>query len=258
MEVFKEIAEVETVLQTHSLVEGDAFKKKTEKHARRHEHQQRTEKRINTADNLVNGQDGGNDVIHENDANPDQHQSIAADPARCGFGYRADGSTHACGTSGAAESLLGQTGKQIRRRTHEHDADQYEQNQGEDVNQMLDRHAQIAPGHRGNGSAVIADGDHPAAVIMHRTGKNTADHNPQHRDRPVQRAENRAENRAGTGDIEELDQPDFDFGHRHIIHAIGTGMCGGKTLWLDAKDFFNKCAINEIPADQQGDTEQKH
>ena len=195
LEVGEEIAKGNAVLQANRLEERNALKEQAEEHTGSHEHQQRAEERINTADDFVDGQQSRDDVVHEDDANPGQRQIVVQ---RIAFHHR---------FSAASQYLFGEAGEETGGTGDENDTDQHQQDEGDKVDDVLHRRADIAPSHGRYGSPAIADGDHAAEVIMHGAGKNAADNDPQHGDRAIKRAEDGSENRPGTGDIEYLNQP---------------------------------------------------
>ena len=103
-------------MQANRLKERDSFKKQTKEHTARHEHQQRAKKRINAANDFINRQQRRDDVIHEDNADPSQHQIIVL---RIAFHDR---------IAGAFQNLLGNTGQKSGGAGNEYYTNQHQQN----------------------------------------------------------------------------------------------------------------------------------
>ena len=112
-------------------VEGVSLEGQSSQQADRHEHQQYGEERIDAPDDLVHGQNRGEEVVGKDD----RHKKHAVDA--CQLGQQASGPRH------------------------EDHAHQNEQHDGEHAHELPDGFAKVISNNVGHGLAVITDRQHP-------------------------------------------------------------------------------------------------
>ena len=209
------------------VVEGIALEDEGAQQPHGHEHQQDGEERINTTDDLVHGQNGGEEVVREDD----RHKN------------------HAVHT-GQVSHQTGGTGDE----DHAHEN---KQNHGEHAHQLLDGVAEVVSDDVGHGLAAVPDGQHPGEVVMHGSGEHAADNHPQQGDGAVQSAQNRTEHGAETGNVQQLNQKDLGGTHLHIVHTVGHLAGGRRPIGIRAEHLFHKSPVHEVPTEQTGKRQHK-
>lgn len=55
------------------------------------------------------------------------------------------------------------------------------------------------------------------------------------------------------GYVEELDEKHLPGGHGHKVNAVGIEDGGGDALRVNAEDFFDEGAVDEVAADENGE-----
>ena len=202
------------------VVEAFAGDDETYDEADRHEHQQGAEDGIEATDDLVDGDYGGKDVVGKNRHNPvDQIGG-------------------------------GEVGQKARRAQYEDHAHQHQQHDRKQVHEVLGDRAQMFTDHGRHRGALGAYRQHAGEVVVHRTGKDAAEYDPEHGDRTIEGAEDRAEDGADAGDVEQLHQVDFLVRHGHIVHTVSHGDGGGGALGFRAKYPLDELAVNKIAGDK--------
>ena len=199
-----------------------------------HDDQANAEQRIDLADNLVDGNKGGDEIIHQNDDQPEQ-----------GGGNNAGGA-----------AVLEQGHDQARRTHGEHGAHHDQQHHAEHAHDVLHEAAQVDTGNLGNGSAVVALAHHAGEIVMHSTGKDRTKGDPQEHDGAPQSTLHCAEDGTKARDVQQLDHEQLPLGEDHIVHAVVDLHSGGLAV-VRPEGVFHHLAIDEITADQQGQANQK-
>ena len=201
-----------------SLAQGQAHE-----YAQGHEQQERAEKGVQAADKLVDGQDGGQEVVTE-DAG---HEKL--------------------------DVQAGQIAQQLGRTEDEHHAHEEQQQQGKEAHHPAGVQSQESAHHVRNGRALVAYREHPAEIIVHRSRENRAHHDPDQSHRAVQRTKDRPEDRSDPGDVQKLDEKDLPGGHGGEVYPVGHGGAGGRTAGIRAENTFHHLAIGEVAQDEQAD-----
>ena len=203
-------------------------------HADGHDDQANAEQRIDLADNLVNGNKGGDEIIHQDDNQPEQS-----------------------GGDNAGGAAVFEQGDDQAGRTHgEHGAHHDQQHHAEHTHDVLHEAAQVDTGDLGDGSAVVALAHHAGEVVMHCTGKDRTKGDPQEHDGAPQSALHSAEDGTKARDVQQLDHEQLPLGKDHIVHTVVDLHSGGLAV-VRPEGVFHHLAIDEITADEQGQANQK-
>ena len=217
-----------------------AAEKQHDEDADGHEQQREAEDRVDAADDLVDGQQRGGDVVDENHAQHDQQQP--RESAESDAFKRRDveaGRDERCGLR------------------EEHRTDEDHQPGGKEPHDDLHAAAEVDPGRLGKTRAVVAQRDDPGDEVMRRTHEDAAEGDPQKRHRPVGRTEHGAENRAEPRNVEQLDQENAPPRQGHVIHAVVKAAAGRPGRRVDADEPFQIASIREICGHQQRQAHQK-
>ena len=202
-------------------------------HADGHDDQADTKDRINLTDDLVNGNKGGDEIIHQDDNQPEQSG----------------------GDNAGGAAVLEQGDDQAGRTHGEHGAHHDQQHHAEHTHDVLQA-AQVDTGDLGDGSAVVALAHHAGEVVMHCTGKDRTKGDPQEHDGAPQSALHSAEDGTEARDVQQLDHEQLPLGKDHIVHAVVDLHSGGLAV-VRPEGVFHHLAIDEITADEQGQANQK-
>ncbi len=95
---------------------------------------------------------------------------------------------------------------------------------------------------------------------MHRAADHVAEHDPDERDRAIERTQDGAEDGADTRNVQELDQESPRGADWHIVHAIAQTLLRGDGSRVYARLFFNEGAV-ELVAEKKyrkADEEKQH
>ena len=189
--------------------------------ARRHEDQHRAEQGIKSADDLVDGQKRGEDVIDEDHDDPECAVQRVRRQARQERGGGGD----------------------------EHRAGQDKEQDGENAHAPLCALAQIDAAELSDGSAVVPLGDHAGHIIVDAAAQHGAEDDPEEHHRAEAGAHQRAEDRAGARDVQKLHQKRLPGGHGEKIHPVLLRISRRLPV-IRRKHLFHHCAIDEITRDQ--------
>ena len=208
--------------------------KDTNGHANGHDDQADTEQGVNLADDLVDGDKGGDEIIRQHNNQPEQR----------------------CRDDTGRTGVLEQRYDQARRADSKHGADHDQQHHAEHTHHVLHEAAEVDAGDLGDGSAVVALAHHAGEIIVHTAGENRTEGNPQEHDRSPQSTLHCAEDRAESGDVQKLNHKQLPLRQDDIVHAV-VDLDGGRFTVIRAEGVFHDLAVNEIAADQQCQTNQK-
>ena len=204
----------------------------TQAYADGHDDQADAEDGVDLADQLVDGQEGGDEVV---DQDQDQPEHLAAQNAG-GIG---------------AQQLQQASGANSK-----HGADHDQQNHGEHTHYVLHGLAQVDAGDFGDGDAVIPLGQHTGEIVVDAAGKDGAEGDPQEHDGPPQGTAQGAEDGAEARDVKQLDHEQLPLGQDHVVHAVVDAHGGGFTV-VRAEGIFYDFAVEEVTRDQDCQAEQK-
>ena len=206
----------------------------TQSHAERHNDQADTEQGVNLTDDLVDGQERCDEVV---DQDQDQPEQLAG---------------HNAGAAAVGEQQLDQTGRADRKDRTDHD----EQHHAEHTHDVLHRAAEVDTGDLGDGSAFVTLAHHTGEIVVNRTGKNRTESDPQENHRAPQSAAQSAEDRAETRDVQKLDHKQLPLRQNHVVHAI-VDLDSRRFTVVRAEGLFDDATVNEVAADQQCEADQK-
>ena len=176
----------------------ESMHRNTERNADRHDDQDNTEDRIDLADDLVNRDKGGDEIVQQNNCQPGR-----------GLCKRAGNTL-----------LRQQLDKQTSRSDCEHGTNHDQQNNRKYSHNGVHDRPKIDARYFGDRSTVISLGKHTGEVIMHRTGKNRTERDPQEYDRSPQRALHGTEDRAKAGDVQKLHQKQLPGRHDNVVNTV--------------------------------------
>ena len=193
-----------------------------------HQHQRGAEYGIAFADDFIDGENRGENVVGE---------------------YY----PHPCADADAAH----QGREQLGGAEQEHRADQHHQHNREPPHGGAHGGAEIQTENLGERLAIGTENHHAREVIVHCAEKNSTECNPQERHRAEACAEYGTENRSSAGDVEQLNQENTPPRHFDVVDAVGhalarrgtRGVCPGLAL-----EIFS---IGKIGSNQCRETQQK-
>ena len=206
----------------------------TQSHAERHNDQADTEQGVDLTDDLVDGQERCDEVV---DQDQDQPEQLAG---------------HNAGAAAVGEQQLDQTGRADRKDRTDHD----EQHHAEHAHDVLHRAAEVDTGDLGDGSAFVTLAHHTGEIVVDRTGKNRTEGDPQENHRTPQSAAQSAEDGAEARNVQKLDHKQLPLRQNHVVHAI-VDLDSRRFTVVRAEGLFDDATVNEVAADQQCEADQK-
>ena len=192
--------------------------KQTHHQCHSHEQHGKGEDGIELADNLVDGQHRGDDIIAEDDENPQ---------------------------GGGAPDGMQYLGRTI----HKHDAHHDQQEDGENQHHLLRGIAQIFAYQFGQSGTLVAQGEHTAQVVVGGSGEDTAEHNPQISNRAELSSHDGTKNRTSSSDVQKLNHKNLPTGKNEKINSVGHGYCRGRTI-VGLDNALYKFPIQQIAQHQ--------
>ncbi|MPM15416.1 hypothetical protein SDC9_61787 [bioreactor metagenome] len=214
--------------------QGITLHKQANKHAYRGEQQNGAENRIDLADDLVDGKDGGDQVIGKDDT--------VDDPG----GDRGGGAVK-------AENLLG---SDVAGGIDEHRAHQQQKHADKDLIDAVNSLVAVLADHVGHLASAVAQADHAGKVIVHGAADDVADGDGQKCDGPEQDALDWPDDGAGAGDVQQVDQTVFPFLHGDVVNAVLLGI-GGRLTPVRAKDPLAETAIGRCSSHEDQKSNEK-
>ena len=187
----------------------------------RHGDEQHAEDGIELADELVDGEERGGQVVDQ-----DHHRP-----------------------KGAVHPGRGQLVEEPRGAGHEHRAAKHQQDHGEHPHDPHGPLAEICAGQLRDGCAAVAGADHARHIVMDRAAQYGPEHDPEEHHRPEHRAHEGPEDGPGPGDVQELDQKRPPRFQGHAIHAVVYGHGGGLSI-VGGKHRLRDPAIYGVAEDQ--------
>ena len=206
----------------------------TQSHAERHNDQADTEQGVNLTDDLVDGQERCDEVV---DQDQDQPEQLAG---------------HNAGAAAVGEQQLDEAGGA----DSEHGADHHEQHHAEHAHDVLHCAAEVDTGDLGDGSAFVTLAHHTGEIVVNRTGKNRTKGDPQEHDGTPQSTLQGTEDGAEARDVQKLDHKQLPLRQNHIVHAI-VDLDSRRFTVVRAEGLFDDATVNEVAADQQCEADQK-
>ena len=194
------------------------------------ENQEGAENRVDAADNLVNREEGANEVVGKNadNGNPEKcRRDVAADENR---------GVHESGRS---------RGK--------HGANENERHGNERHYKFCRSLAQELAGERRNVVTVVAHADHAAEVVVHCAAEDVSEREQNEHDGTKLDAENHANHRANACNVQKLNENVFPVRHRDAVNAIRVCECRSLAV-IRSEHAFNELAVGEISKDEDCNT----
>ena len=213
-----------TVLQTapdfgdFGLVDGERHHD-----AHGHAHQQETEYRIDPANDLVDRQQGGYQVVSQDDDHPDVN-------ARVGGELRL---------------------QQLRGRVHEDHPDEHHQQHHETAHELFHAVAEVFAVRLGQTAAVVAQGNHARQVVVDRAAEDAPEDNPQVGGRAELCPHDGAADRTHPRDVQELDEEKLPRLHRNVIDPVGHRLRRRRPLLVNAEHPVHETAVEKVSEDEQ-------
>ena len=204
--------------------QGGMMPEKHGEYSDSHEYQCDGEQRIDLADDLVDRQQRGQYVIDEYDGRPERQ----------------------------IETVRRQLGEQAGRSGHEYGADQYHQQHREDPHELLEPASEESADRLGQAFSVVAERDHAREKIVHGSGEDTAQYDPQVGSRAELGSHDRSEYGTEARDIQELDHEDFPRRHRNVVDSVLFGVGRSRAFRIDAEDAGNEFPVDEVAGYERG------
>ena len=214
--------------------QGIALDEQADEHTHGGEQQDGAEDGINAADDGVDGEHGGNQIVDEDNTVDDPGGGII---------HRA----------GEAEDL---GGGDVAGGIDEHRADQQQQHAQEDVIDGEDTLVGVSADHVRHLGAAVAEADHAGEIVVHSSADYVADGDGDECDGPEQDALNGSDDGAGACDIQQVDEAVLPFPHGNVVHAVLLGI-GGRLPVIGAEDLFAELAIDGCAYEQDHEADQE-
>ena len=195
------------------------FHKQAYEQGKRHEEQGERKQRIYLADNLVDWQHRGYYVVGEDDYYP-----------------------HHLGTA----QCFQYDGRTVNKHHSYHDEEQ----DGEDKHNLACESAKVTADKLGQPYSAMTDRQHTAEIVVHGSGKNAAEDNPQIGHRTIPRSHDGTKDRTSAGNVQELYHKDFPTGHDDVIHTISLGYSRSGPV-VGPHDMLNKFTVEQVAYDQR-------
>ena len=203
-----------------------------EGHAHGHNDQADAEHGVDLADDLVHRDEGGDEVVDQDENEPEH--LVGQDAA------------------GVLAQQLEQAGGAHGKDGAHHD----EQHHAEHPHDVLHAAAQVDTGDLRDGRTLVTLREHPGEVVVDAAGEDGAEGDPQEDAGAPQGAGQCAEDGAQAGDIQQLDQEQLPLGHDHVVHPVVDADGGGLPV-IRAEGAVNHFAVDKVAGNQQGQTHKK-
>ena len=95
----------------------------------------------------------------------------------------------------------------------------------------------------------MADGDHTGEEVMHGTGENGTEGDPQEHHGAPESTGKSTEDGAEASNVQELDKEKLPLGKNHVVHTVVDGN-GGSFAIVRAKGVFHHLTIRKIADDE--------
>ena len=190
-----------------------------------HEEHGESEDGVELADNLVDGQQGGDDVVGEDEAHPTY-----------------------CGPAEVFEHEGGAI--------DEDDADHHEQEDGEDEHHALGGGAQVGAYELGEVGAIVAYGEHAGEIVVDGAGEDAAEDNPKVGYGTIPCSHDGSKDGACARNVEELNHEDFPGGHDDVVDTVGMSHGRGRTV-VRREDTLHELAIEQVAYNKRDERECK-
>ena len=206
--------------------------KDAEDNAHSHDDQADAEHGVDLTDDGIDGDKGGDEVIHQNDDQPEQ-----------GGGQQ---------TGHAA--VLAQGNDQAGRAHCEHGTDHDQQHNREHTHDVLHDRSKVSAGDLSDGCAIVALAHHTGEVVMHTTCKDGAEGDPQEHHGTPQSTLQCTKDGAQTCNVQQLDEEQLPLGHHNVVNAVVDAHSRSFAV-VRSERVVNDLAIDKVADDQERQTE---
>ena len=142
-------------------------------------------------------------------------------------------------------------------RTHgEHGTNHDQQDHGEHTHDVLHGAAQINAGDLGDGSAVVALGQHAREIVVDSAGEDSAEGDPQEDHRSPHGAADGSEDGAQAGNVQQLHQEQLPLGHNDVVNTVVDGHSGSFPV-VRTEDPVDDLAVKQVAADEDQKANEK-
>ena len=198
------------------------------------EEQDGAEDRVDAADNRVNREHGGNQVVQEDDT-VDNPGGPVVDSA------------------GAVEDL---SRGDVARGVDEHGADKQEQQAEEDVVDRVNTLVGVLLDHVRHLGAAVAQADHAAEVVVHGAADNVAYRDGDEGDGSEQDALDGSEDGARAGDVKQVYEAVLPAAHGDVVNAVALVVRGSLAV-IGTEDVLAELAVQHGADEQDNQTDDK-
>ena len=182
-----------------------------------HHQQCNGKQRIDPADDFVDGQQCGNHIVGKNGYNPPDGSVIT--------------SPH----------IL----EDERWAIDEHSTHHHQQEHSEHQHHYARTVTQVLADERRQVGSIMTKRQHTTHEVVHRSGKDAAQHNPQVGRRAEPHAHDGTENRARSRNVQELNHEHLPCGQRHKVHTVGEANSGGLAV-IGTHHALHDGTVNEV------------
>ena len=212
--------------------QGIAVHEQADEHADGGEHQNGAEDGIDAADDGIDGEHGGDQVVNKDGTVDDPGGGIG-------------------GQAGEVEHL---GGGDVAGGVDEHGAHQQQKQADKHVVHLVDHAVGILADHGGHLGAAVTQADHAGEIVVHGAADDVADGDGDERDGPEEDALDRPEDGAGTCDVQQVDEAVFPAPHGDEVHAVLFGV-GRRFPVVGSEDLFAELAIDGGAHEQNHETQ---
>ena len=207
--------------------QGEALDKDADEHADGGEQQDAAEDGVDLADNGIDGEHGGDQVVQEDGAIDDPRGN------RGGLAVK-------------AEQLRGGN---VAGGVDKHRAHQQKHDAHKNIIELINALGGIAADHLGHLGAAVTQADHAGEIVVHSAADDVADGNGQKCDGPEQNALDGPDDGAGTGNVQQVNQAVLPALHGDKVHAVFLGVGGGLAI-IRTEHLFTEATVQCGTADQ--------
>ena len=204
----------------------------TNDNAHSHDDQADAEHGVDLADDGINGDKGCDEVVHQNDDQPEQ-----------------GGGQHTGHTA-----VLAQGNDQAGRADCEHGTNHDQQHDREHTHDVLHDRSEVTAGDLSDGCAIVALAHHTGEVVMHTACKDGAEGDPQEHHGAPQSTLQCTEDGTQTCNVQQLDQEQLPLGHHDIVNTV-VDAHSRRFAVVRAKGVVHDLTVDKVAHDQDRKTE---
>ena len=214
--------------------QGIALDEHADEHTHGRQQQDSTEDGIDAADDGIDGEHGGDQIINEDDT-----------------------VNHPGGDRGGSTVKTKHlSGGDVAGGVDEHRADQQQQYAQENLVNSENTLVGVLADHVRHLGAAVAEADHAGEIVVHSSADYVADGDGDECDGPEQDALNGSDDGAGACDIQQVDEAVLPSPHGNVVHAVLLGISGRLPV-IGAEDLFAELAIDGCAYEQNHQADEK-